>query len=95
MNQKTSKVPMLLMAAPLVIVVISTMLAWIATLAATSMTPSVDSNSELFGEQPLMVKILNVLVFLLGAIGVVGFIAVVPCFLVGLAMFVRAKSRRR
>jgi hypothetical protein len=94
MNQKNSKVPTLLMVAPLVIVVMSMVLAWVAGLATASMTPPVDPNSELFGEQPFMVKVLNVLMFLLGAVGVIGFIAIVPCFIAGFVMFVRAKSRR-
>lgn len=91
---KKSKLPIILILGPIVSVVASMVLAGIASSAAASLTPPVDPNSELFGDQPFGVKLLNVIAFLCGALGVISMIAILPCLVVGVAMLLKRPRQK-
>jgi hypothetical protein len=89
-KKKGLKLPILLMCAPIILIVASILLYAAVNFIAASAEPVATngSDSDLFGETaPNPARtITNVLLFLMGSLGVLGFL---PCIIIGLILLVQ------
>jgi hypothetical protein len=89
-KKKGLKLPILLMAAPIILIVGSILLYAVVNLITASAEPAASngSDSDLFGETaPNPARtITNVVLFLVGAFGVLGFL---PCMIIGLILLIQ------
>lgn len=92
MKDKTSlKLPIYLMVGPAALLVGAFLLYAITNAVAASMTtPSADP--ELFAQTPVLVTVINIFLFLAGAVSVITFL---PCLIIGLVVLVQRLDRRK